>query len=133
MSVAMAVRGCCSTAWSTVLSTQLVDSPGRQGRGAVPSAESKISIWSGRCSTALPCSPTWLSSPALLAGSGFPLPELNPFPETLLSGSGQGRSRDLGGFKRLGKNLPPGISFLRLPGINCAMEVEALQLHGAPS
>ena len=36
----------------------------------------------------------------------------------------------MGGFEGLGENLPLGISFLHLPGINCPMEMEALQLGG---
>lgn len=127
MSVAMAVGGCCSTAQTTV----------REDRGQWTALEAREQ---GLCNPksvfGLDAAP--LPSPALPPGSVLLLsqpdrvsPSLSsPFPEKLLSGSEQGRSWDLGGFKRLGKNLPPGISFLHLPGINCVMEVEALQLHG---
>lgn len=110
--------------------TEAREQLGEQGRGAVSSSriQRRCLAW-----TLLHCPPQ-LSHLALSsarpAGSGFPLHELTPSQEHFYQAPGTEEAGIWEGVKRLGKNLPPGISFLHLPGINCAIEVEALQLHG---
>lgn len=82
------------------------------------------------CSIALPSSSSsgflsiWSHSQIMF----LPLSELTPSQRHFYQSRGKGEARIWGGFKGLGKNLPLGISFLHLPGINCPMEMEALQL-----
>lgn len=131
----------------TPVNPRQADSLGSQRRRICvikPKPESQYLAWTwsaacvqpgprpSRCLIALPSFSTSSLLPAWSRSRiVFPPLRANPVPETLLSVSGQGRSRDLGrGFKGLGKNLPLGISFLHLPGINCPLEMEALQLGG---
>lgn len=156
MSVAMAARGCCSTAravwttnhretrgWPGRCEPAASRQPGRsKGIGLCYQAEATESIFSldtepSPCAagplsiTLLHCPPRLFSLPALAAGSCFPPSLSQSCPrDTSISLRAKEKLGFLGGFKGLGKNLPLGISFFHLRGINCAMAMEALQLGG---